>query len=205
MKKGVLIILAFILTISLVGCTKMTDVNQDVNPKQGAHEFDTGNIEPAFVSGVPTSNDKDNNTDKVLPTDRVATSNPNTPVSINKGITVNRITFKELVDADLSEQIYQSIEQSKQNKGYEFFLDKDGYYTLVVYAGEKNSGGYGIMVKSIEDNEGMTNIVVEETEPPSGASVTMAITYPYTVVKYTGTTDNFNIVDTKGETYQPIK
>ena len=138
-------------------------------------------------------------------------SEDNSPPAIennngNKGITVNTISFEEISDEKLSEDIKSFIEENKSNKGYSYFTNSEnGEITLVVFQGEKSTGGYDVEVLRIEDNEGKTNVLVKEIEPSKDSLVTMAITYPYTVVKFSGTTDDFYVENTKGEVFEEIK
>lgn len=182
MKKGLLTILALFLVVSFVGCSASAETNDAIQKSPGE-----------IVK----------NNDTVKPADQKVLDQNQNP-SPNMGITVNTITFTQLKDAQIPESIQKAIEQHKQKRGYEFFLDGNGYKTLVVYSGEKTSGGYGIEVKSIEDNEGITNVVVEETEPPKGAMTITVMSYPYTVVKFTGTTDNFHVVNTSGVPFEAV-
>ncbi len=120
----------------------------------------------------------------------------------NKGITVNKINFETISDSStLSQEIQNAIENLKTNKGYTFF-EHDGGYILVVFMGEKSSGGYSIDVISVEDNEGRTNVTVKETAPAKGDMVITAMTYPYAVITMKGVTDNFAVTNSDGESFK---
>ncbi len=116
----------------------------------------------------------------------------NTPV--NQGITVNQIEFEVIDIATLSEELLSEIEALKVQKGYEFWQQEDGSFLILISAGEKLTGGYGIEVESIEDNEGKTYIYVKETEPEGDMNL-QALTYPFVVIKAAGITDQFVILD----------
>lgn len=118
----------------------------------------------------------------------------------NKGITVNKIAFEEVAEADLPESLKGKIETAKLQKGY-IYEKKGGYFYIAIFSGEKPSGGYSIKALSIEDNEGATNIFVEETTPKKGDSVTMAITYPYTVIKASGITPDIALFNKDGSNF----
>lgn len=122
-----------------------------------------------------------------------------------KGITVNKINFTEIKQENASEEVKQLIEENKINRGYHFLMDGSGEITLIVFAGEKKSGGFDIKVQSIEDNEGKAVVVVKETAPAKDAFVTMQITYPSTIIKFKGTTTNFVVSDTEGKEFKPVK
>lgn len=54
---------------------------------------------------------------------------------------------------------------------------------LILSAGEKPTGGYGIGIKSVVETDRNIIVTVEETAPEPGAMVTMAMTTPYCVVR----------------------
>ena len=124
------------------------------------------------------------------------------PTNPPKGITVNYIDFDKIDSSSLNAAQLKMIEQNKANKGFSYWQEDNAYY-IVIFAGEKPTGGYGMDVKSVEDNEGKTNILVEITAPKDMA--TQVITYPYVIIKAAGITDNFNIVDTDGIVYKLMK
>lgn len=68
-----------------------------------------------------------------------------------------------------------------------------------MFSGEKPTGGYSIKVTSVEDIEGITKITAAETEPGENVLVTQALTYPVSLVKFTGTAENFKAFINKGE------
>lgn len=120
----------------------------------------------------------------------------------NQGIIVNQIEY-EVVDINtLPDQLLNDIELLKLNKGYEYWQQEDGSYLILISAGEKATGGYAIEVRSIEDNEGQTIISIIETEPSANDIVTLAITYPYVVVKAIGITDQFIVRDQNQNEYK---
>ncbi|MCM0646968.1 protease complex subunit PrcB family protein [Clostridium swellfunianum] len=120
-----------------------------------------------------------------------------------QGINANKITFEEVRKEALPQNMSNSINNLKANKGY-LVYEKDGYYYVAVLLGKKNTGGYSIRVLSIEDNEGKTLITIEDKGPSPDINVIQAITYPYTVVKVTGVTPNITIQTTKGERFEKI-
>jgi hypothetical protein len=118
----------------------------------------------------------------------------------NQGITVNKISFEEVSEADVPDSLKGKIETSKLQRGF-IYEEKDGYFYIAIFSGEKPTGGYSIKVLSIEDNEGATNIFVEELAPKQGDMVTQAITYPYTVIKATGITPDIAIFNKDGSNF----
>lgn len=115
------------------------------------------------------------------------------------GITTNTITFAKVMnEKEIPKSLQEMIQKQKRERGYAYCKNENGVIYLAIFAGEKRTGGYGIQVENVEDIEGITMVTVKETAPAKGAFVTMAITYPYTVVKFTGATENFHIVNQDG-------
>jgi hypothetical protein len=54
---------------------------------------------------------------------------------------------------------------------------------VILNMGEKASGGYTIGIDSVRETDENIVIKVKETAPKEGAMVTLAITYPFCVVK----------------------
>lgn len=54
---------------------------------------------------------------------------------------------------------------------------------VLVNLGEKNNGGYGIEVVSVEELSDKVIVTLKETQPKPGQNVTMALTNPYAVIK----------------------
>ena len=122
---------------------------------------------------------------------------------VNQGITVNKIPFEVVDTATLSEQMLNEIETLRLQRGYAFWQQEDGSYLILVSAGEKLTGGYGIEVEAVEDNEGKTVISVKETEPEGDMNL-QALTYPAVVIKAAGITEQFIIRDQNQNEYAPI-
>lgn len=64
-----------------------------------------------------------------------------------------------------------------------FDIDFSNQSILVVYLGERNTGGYSIDVSNIYWNKNNLIVQTSETKPQKGEMVTMAITNPYCIVK----------------------
>ncbi|MCH4888502.1 protease complex subunit PrcB family protein [Acidaminobacter sp. JC074] len=87
----------------------------------------------------------------------------------------------ELVDRmNLPEGL--KVDENHKESGYDF-IEKDDANFLILYMGERNTGGYGIRVTDILKVADEYLVLVEEKSPAPGDIVTMAFTYPYTVVK----------------------
>lgn len=178
--RNIMLITALSLTM-ITGCSKAElAVGTDETPKTG---------------DVVTENDSD---DGVTPVE-----DSNTDQKPVQGITVNKIQFTTVDVTTLSEQLQGEIEALKLQKGYAFWQQEDGSYLIMVSAGEKTTGGYGIEVTSIEDNEGKTVIAVNETSA-EGDMATEVMTYPYVLVQASGITDQFVVRDQNQEEYKQI-
>lgn len=120
----------------------------------------------------------------------------------SQGIAHNDIKFEIIEDETvLPVNIRSHIENNKGNRGYIWYEDGAGYY-VIIFAGEKMTGGHGIKVNRVEDIEGITKITVEEWAPGKDEYVTQALTYPQTVIRIEGVTDNFEVVGTDGSVYE---
>jgi len=117
----------------------------------------------------------------------------------------NSSEVKKTSTMNLYEVLTQSAYQGKEEKSYEVIKDKtslQNLYALVndtevpkvdfsksrivaLFLGQRNSGGYEIKVKHVEEKAGKIVVTVEETKPEEMA--TMAITNPYTIVKINST------------------
>lgn len=113
----------------------------------------------------------------------------------NQGITVNQIDFESLDISMVGEETAAEIEILTLTRGYHYWQQEDGSYLILISAGEKNTGGYGIEVESVEDNEGKTVISVVETEPDSDSMTIQILTYPYVLIKVAGVSDQFLVKD----------
>lgn len=60
-----------------------------------------------------------------------------------------------------------------------FDVDFEEKSVIVIYLGERNTGGYSIEVDSLLWNNNLLTIKTKQTKPQKGAMVTMAFTYPY--------------------------
>lgn len=58
---------------------------------------------------------------------------------------------------------------------------------IVLFLGQKNSGGNAIGIKSVQFNDDTATVNVEKTTPQTGGMVTMAITNPFCIATLTKT------------------
>ena len=139
-----------------------------------------------------------------VPTDTPESSTESPSSTSNQGITVNTINFREIDISTLDDVHVRLINDMSLSRGYTYWVNEDGTYTVFIGLGERSTAGYGITVISVEDNEGNTNILVEETKPGKDDMVAQVITYPYVIIQMGGITDNFNIADTEGNSFDVL-
>lgn len=119
-----------------------------------------------------------------------------------KGFAYNKIVPEEISDESmLSQEIRDAIESMKRTRGYTYFKNDNGF-TFIVFMGEKNTGGYSIKIKLVEDIEGVTKVTVEEIAPGKDDMVIQAFTYPMNIVKLAGITEKFEVVNENGDHYK---
>lgn len=128
---------------------------------------------------------------------------PGTAPNTNQGITTNKIAFTIMKEDAVPNDIKELAEKNQEKRGYKAFEQKDGEVIVLIALGERNTGGYEINVKSVEDIEGKTSILVEEVKP-SGDMVTQVITYPRVFVEMTGIAPNFIVKDTEGKAFDEL-
>lgn len=113
-----------------------------------------------------------------------------------------KVEFEEIEGhASLPQDV---IDILKLKRGFEYVEADDGL-VLFISLGEKNTGGYAVSVKTVEVVDGVTRVVVEETEPKKEDIVIQAITYPYTIVKITGSTGDIQVENQDGGKFSRIK
>jgi len=99
---------------------------------------------------------------------------------------------------ELPKNVQDAVEALKQQRGYAFFKVEDGFI-LFAGMGEKNTAGYDITVKSVENVNGTVKVTVEEKSPEKGDIVAQVISYPFTVVKVKDGMENFIVANESGE------
>jgi len=85
----------------------------------------------------------------------------------------------EVIDSDASlSKIYESI-NSEAVPEINFAKER----VVALFLGGRNSGGYSVKIKSIEEREGKVYVSVEEIGPKPGEQVMMSLTNPFLIVK----------------------
>lgn len=67
--------------------------------------------------------------------------------------------------------------------GFQPALDFDRQLLIAVHRGMARSGGYGIRIENVEADGQVVHVHMRRIDPPPGSFVTMAITYPVTMVR----------------------
>lgn len=78
--------------------------------------------------------------------------------------------------------VFTLLKENREAEGL-FTVSENGSTYMVVTAGMKATGGYKIHVNRITETNLAIYVQVEKSSPKEGEFVTMAISYPYEVVK----------------------
>lgn len=95
---------------------------------------------------------------------------------------VETIPFSIVSIDDLKDRIKNQIDLSRVDASYEVIKDDQDTY-IVIYMGEKSTGGYDVTVDQVIVTEDGYSVQVLENQPAKDAMVTMAFTYPLVVIK----------------------
>lgn len=102
--------------------------------------------------------------------------------------TINQQTHREALDASTLRNYWtQVLRQSGEPPKVDFFRDK----VVIVFLGQRNTGGFGAQIKEIRHEAiGQARVIVQETTPAAGAITTQALTQPWVMFQidrsYTG-------------------
>lgn len=103
------------------------------------------------------------------------------PTVINLGES-NLVDYEKVEPTSLSDDAQKELTERKYVEGAYVFVDNGKNY-LAVFAGERNTGGYGIeIIEIIRMNADLT-ASIEMTEPDPDMMVTDALTYPMDLVE----------------------
>ena len=105
-------------------------------------------------------------------------------------------TYEYKTDEDSN---FCSDHKNTSNKGV-YYDDATNQYYITL--GLKNTGGYGIDVKTIHiDKKGNVSIVVKEESPGPNDMVTMAFTCPTIEISFSEEPNSITVVNTLGEEF----
>lgn len=97
-------------------------------------------------------------------------------------------TFEQVNEADLPQQLRNWIADNRESQGFHLLAYEGSSYVMAA-AGQQPSGGYTMEIKQINranDNQAIVKAVL--TTPAPDEMVTMALTYPYSIVRVAGET-----------------
>ncbi|BES65033.1 hypothetical protein SANA_14720 [Gottschalkiaceae bacterium SANA] len=100
-----------------------------------------------------------------------------TELSESDGVEMERVDPK-----NLSAQAQKDLEDRKGSEGAYVFTDNGKNY-LVAFAGERNTGGYGIEIIEILQSESELVVSAETSEPGPDMMTIQALTYPMDLVE----------------------
>ncbi|MBS4534094.1 protease complex subunit PrcB family protein [Clostridium sp. D2Q-14] len=112
----------------------------------------------------------------------------------------------EIVE-NVPRNIENSIEDIKENQGYKVIESKENGKYIYIGLGEKNTGGYDIVIEKVEKDDNITKITIMEYKPKTDDMVTQAITYPYKIIKIEDIEDvkDIKVVTIKGKEFKIIE
>jgi len=94
-----------------------------------------------------------------------------------------------------------SIEALKKEKGYFLFAEDK---VLVIFMGERSTGGYSISLKDIQAQDDTLVIEVTEKSPGPNDIVTQAFTYPMLILQLEDDFSEFKIQNQLEESYPAV-
>lgn len=125
---------------------------------------------------------------------------PDEPVSLE---------YQDVEDMDtLPQEVQRIIPFLKEHRGYYVFGPSE-YETgedtmIVVFAGEKPTGGYDLIIDTVEVENNTLQIVVEEVEPDPSDHVIQVLTYPTAAVLVSQEFNQYEVVNTENVSFEPI-
>ena len=126
-------------------------------------------IATVLVAGCTRGIEKNLDTNQIEPT----ISNPGES---------NLVEIEKTDLMNLSDDAQKELAERKSTDGAYVFTDNNKNY-LAVFAGERNTGGYGIEIIEVILNNNDLAISIEMTEPDPDMMVTQALTYPMDLVE----------------------
>src|SRR5690606_8873188 len=118
---------------------------------------------------------------------------------------VPEILTYEILDNNIPKELDAIIDSIGTKRGYSVIRSSGNEHIIFIGAGQKPSAGYDINVKYIENVNGKIVITVEETSPKPGSIVATVLTYPSVVIKVNTISQDFMVVNLKGEPYDKLQ
>lgn len=125
---------------------------------------------------------------------------PNSSVQMAAGKVTEPLTYKIYDDEN-----GQSFDYSKRGYYVNTFKMPDSPWFYIISMGEKSSGGYSIKVNEVNiDKDNNVEVIVKETSPKSGETVTTVLTYPTVCIEFNKKPTTIKIVNTDGEVFKAL-
>lgn len=138
-------------------------------------------------------------TQPVLTTTPIATTPPTTTVTATT--TGDRTVEYKLLNSG-PPQIQTALETYKKSRGYVYFV-KDKI--LVIFMGQRSTGGYSIQLHSIAKVGDTLIIKTLEKSPKPGDIVTQAFSYPKLIIQLADDYTTLQINDSNGSPYEKLE
>jgi hypothetical protein len=108
----------------------------------------------------------------------------------------------------LPEKVRRAVEELKAERGY-FVFSEPEFNTgddvfLLISSGEKATGGYRVVLDTLNASKSNLKVNVEETEPKERNAVIQVLTYPLLVIKLNGTPENYTVQNTENEIFEEL-
>lgn len=111
---------------------------------------------------------------------------------------------------DLSPDMQRIVANLKFDRGYFVFGAElsglpEGEQLIMVSAGEKPSGGFGLEVQKITGKGDSATVMVKETAPGPNDNVTDAITYPYVLINARTKAASISVMDDRNSPFPRLQ
>lgn len=102
------------------------------------------------------------------------------------------------------------LKMRDESKQYEKRISERGYHWLLfdgksyvnIALGQRNTGGYSLILKSVKKKGNTVYIIVEEKTPFPGQVVTTALTFPFVAIILDEIPKKIEVIDTNGLTFR---
>ena len=98
----------------------------------------------------------------------------------------------------------EAVESLRVNRGYLICRSSridDNKVVVLIFLGEKMTGGYGISIEAFEENNSELVILIREIKPGPDSMVTQAITYPYIAIELEDTHKTYSVKTIDNESF----
>lgn len=117
---------------------------------------------------------------------------------------VKKNSFNIIKPELYTDNIKSMIDNMKEKRGFIEYAN-DGKHYIIIFSGQKSTGGFSIDVLEAYDKGESAYIVIKESGPGPKDQVTQALTYPTIVVKVTKAFKNIDVSTDSGEKFQQLE